>query len=180
MLTPTQARAIALWAVFTALLALCGWQETRVQRAAAALATEQAAHAKTKELEAEKLAKAQQDARQTESGLRGELEAQQAKAAKEQEDAKSREDALVERVRTGNLRLSVAARCQAHQPGGGSAATAGGSERQQEARAELDPAAAERILAIGRDADRNTRERNACVDAYEAVRARINAQLGAD
>jgi prophage endopeptidase len=174
MLTPSQARVMALWALFVALLALCGWQEVRVSRAQRDLAQEQAAHQKTKAEEAEKLRKAQTDARQTESGLRAELEAKQARATQEMENAKAREDALVESVRAGNRRLSVAARCPAGPAAGGGATPAGGGGPAAP-RAELAPEAAERILAIGRDGDRNTRERNLCVEAYEEARGRLNA-----
>lgn len=174
MITPAQAKLIAVGAAFLALLALCGWQEVRVAHAKAELATEQAAHQKTKTDEAKKLLAAQTDARETESGLRKELEDKQAQAAKEMEDAKTREDALVESVRNGNRRLSVVARCPAGPTAGGSSASASGGGAALQ-RAELDVPTSERILAIGRDGDRNTRERNLCVESYESVRARLNA-----
>ena len=174
MITPAQAKLIAVGAAFLALLALCGWQEVMVSHAKAALATEKAAHLKTQRDEAKKLLKAQTDARDTESGLRKDLETLQAHAAQENENAKAREDALVESVRNGNRRLSVVARCPAGPTAGGSSASASGGGAAL-SRAELAPEAADRILAIGRDGDRNTRERNLCVESYESVRARLNA-----
>lgn len=118
---------------------------------------------------------AEATARDNENKLRGDLDAIQAAARKDNENAKAREDALVERIRTGERRLSIAARCPA---GGGTkagadpaAASGGGPEVS---RAELDPAAGIALVGIARDGDRAIRERNACVAAYEAVRQRVN------
>ena len=174
MITPAQVRMIAVACAFLALLALCGWQEVRVQRAKAALSTEAAAHLKTQRDDAKALADSVEAARKTESGLRTELETIQTQAAQENENAKAREDALADAVRSGARRLSVLAKCPAADPASGSSASAGGGGASL-SRAELDPAAGERILAIGRDGDRNTRERNTCVQAYESVRSKLNS-----
>lgn len=156
-----------IWAALAALLAGgLGVQTVRLAEAAAD-------HERTMREFAEATTQAIQEALVREAGLRGDLEQLQARTAKEMEDAKSREDALVESVRAGHRRLSIPARCPS---GSGIRAPAAGGSGTQVPRAELDPAAAERILAIGRDADRNTRERNACIEAYEAVRERLNAE----
>ena len=174
MITPSQVKLFAVGAAFLALLALCGWQEVRVAHARADLSTERAAHLKTQRDEAKKLLQAQTDARKTESDLRKDLETLQAQATQENENAKAREDALADAVRSGARRLSVVAKCPGAAAAGASAASAGGGGATLQ-RAELDPAAADRIVAITRDGDRNTRERNTCVEAYESVRARLNA-----
>lgn len=171
----TQLLAYGAGALVLVLCVLLGVQTVRLAGAGEALATEKAAHLKTKRDEAEKLRKAMGDARETESGLRKGIEALQDAARLESENAKAREDALVESVRAGNRRLSVAARCPAGPATVGDPASAGRGERPPETRAELDPAASERILTVGRDGDRNTRERNLCVEAYEEVRGRLNA-----
>jgi len=174
MITPSQIKLLAVGGAFLALLALCGWQEVRVSHAKADLATEKAAHQKTKTDGAQALVLAVENARKTESDLRASLDQLQAQAAQENENAKAREDALADAVRSGARRLSVVAKCPGAAAAGASAASASGGGATLQ-RAELDPAAADRIVAITRDGDRNTRERNTCVEAYESVRARLNA-----
>ncbi len=141
------------------------------------LSEERLAHAETRRLHAVALAKAVTEARETENQLRTDLKDLQDKSAKEKEIAKSREDALVERVRTGERRLSIAAVC----PGGGNPGIrppAAGGGGAVVSRAELDPAAGVALIGITRDGDEAIRERNACVAAYEAVRRRLNAATG--
>lgn len=174
MITPAQVRLIAVGGALLALLALCGWQEVRIFGVKAELATEKAAHLKTQRDSAKRLADSLADARKTESNLRADLDALQTQAAQEIENAKAREDALADAVRSGARRLSVVAKCPAAAPAGGSAASAGGGGSTLQ-RAELDPAFGSALVAITRDGDRNTRERNTCVEAYESVRARLNA-----
>lgn len=172
---PTWFRPWMIWAAaVVALVALLEVKTVRLADAKADVAAEAGAHAETKRLYAVTLAAAISDARKTENELRASLERVQDQAAKEKADAKAREDALVDRVRTGERRLSVAAVC----PGGGGTGLrpgTAGSGGSSVSRAELDPAAAERILRIGFDADQAIRERNACIAAYEAVRSRLNA-----
>lgn len=165
-----------IWAAaVAALVALLGVQTLRLAGAEKNLSDAKAQHAEAMRQIAEATTTAMDAARKTETGLRADLDKIQAKAAKEQEDAKSREDTLVERVRTGERRLSIAAACPASPSGIGVRAPASGVSWSGVSRAEIDPAAADRIIAITRDGDRNTRERNACVEAYEAVRQRLNA-----
>lgn len=157
---------MAWLAVVIALAAAAGLQTVRLSK-------EQAAHAETKRSHAEAQVTAEKGARERETALQGDIDRLAGELAEEKEIAKSREDALVERVRTGERRLSVLANC----PGQGAAGSgAAGGSRPGPQRAELDPAAAARILGIGRDGDNAIRERNACVAAYEAVRERLNAE----
>lgn len=171
---PVTFRPWMIWAAAVgALVLLLGVQTVRLAGAQSDLAVEAKAHAETKRQHAEALAAAIQEAREREHAMQADIEKIQAAAAKERLNAKSREDALVESVRSGERRLRIAAVCT----GGGKpglrapVASGGGAEVQV---AELDGAASERILRIGFDGDQAIRERNACVAAYEAVRARIN------
>ena len=175
---PVWFRPWMAWAAAVAALALLlGLQSIRLADAERDVAAEKAAHAETRRLHAVALAKAISDARTTENQLRADLEAQQDAAAKEKEIAKSREDALVESVRAGNRRLSIAAVCPGSGGPGLRAPAAGGGGPGQ-ARADIDPAAGIALIGIARDGDEAIRERNACVAAYEAVRQRLNAQSG--
>lgn len=171
---PVWFRPWMVWLVLVAVLCLLlGIQTVRLAGTEKAVSEEVAAHSETKRLYAVALAASISEARKTENELRADLEQQQAAAAKEKEIAKAREDALVESVRTGQRRLSVAAVC----PGSGAAgirAGASGGSGPGVSRAELDPAAADRIVAITIDGDQAIRERNACVAAYDAVRKRLN------
>lgn len=63
-------------------------------------------------------------------------------------DVQAQNKALLARVGTGAQRLSVAARCPVVPAGPGSAGV-----DDAETRAELDPAAGQRILAVGNDGD---------------------------
>ena len=172
--TPGWFRPWMIWAaIIAALVALLGVQTLRLSGAEVDVAREVAAHEATKRNHALQLAMVLKAAKETETQLRADLDKQQADAAKEKEIAKSREDALVESVRSGERRLRIAAVC----PSGGSAglrAPASGGGRPSLSSAELDGPTSERILRIGFDGDQAIRERNACVAAYEAVRRRIN------
>lgn len=93
----------------------------------------------------------------------------------ELEREKSKADALISDLRSGNRRLSIAiksGRSCGRAEGEDTASSGSGGAGNE--RAELDPEAAAALVGIARDGDRNTRERNACVDAYNAVRAKIN------
>jgi len=154
----------ALGAACLVLGIMVGVQTLRLLSAQADLASEQRDHATA-------MASAQAKARQTESELRADNDRLQSEAATLKADHEKAVDSLVDAVRTGQRRLSVAAVCPS--ASGGSAATPGG-RGPQTARAELDTAASERILRIGGDGDQAIIERNTCVEAYEKVRARLN------
>lgn len=161
----TWLRPWMIWAALAALLAGgLGVQTVRLAEAAAD-------HERTMREFAEATMQAIQEALVREAGLRGDLEQLQARTAKEMEDAKSREDALVESVRAGHRRLSIPARCPS---GSGIRAPAAGGSGTQVPRAELDGPAGEFLIGLTRDGDTAIRERNACIEAYEAVRRRLN------
>lgn len=158
------------WMIWLALVAsvgaMLGLQTVR-------LSNLRAEHADTLRRQAEALAAAEAAARVTETVLRADLDELAARSAKEKEDARQREDALVESVRNGNRRLSIAARCPAS-PGGDSAAAGHGGAPSP--RADLDPAAGEFLVRLAGEGDTAIRERNTCIEAYEAVRQRLNAE----
>lgn len=163
-----------IWAAMVALLlALLGVQTVRLSESEANTAAEKAAHAETKRLHAQALAAAISEARKRENQLRSDLEGLQATAAKEKADAKAREVALVESVRSGQRRLSVAAVCPDRRGTGLRAPVAGGGGAEVQ-RAELAPEVGVALIGIATDGDEAIRERNACVDAYNAVRERLN------
>lgn len=84
---------------------------------------------------------------------------------KEKSRAKATIDSLRADVRSGVERLSVAvAACSTGDAGTG----------HPEARAELLPEAADRIVGIAADADEAVRDLNECVDKYDAVRKLAN------
>jgi len=80
---------------------------------------------------------------------------------KEKQRAKATIDSLRADVRNGTERLSVAV---------SSCATGDPRAGNPEARAELLPAVADRIVGIAADADDAVRELNECVDKYSAVK----------
>lgn len=82
---------------------------------------------------------------------------------KEKARAKATIDSLRADVRNGTERLSVAVQsCQARDSSTGNT----------EARAELMPEAAERIVVIAGEANEAVRELNECIDKYEAVKGK--------
>lgn len=164
------------WAAVVAALFLCvSIQTVRFYAVRAELADAKTQHEEMLRQYAEELAAAQHQARETETALRGEIDSIQADRAKDQENAKIKELSIIQSVRDGTRRLSVvtvpasSSRCPSSNP------AASASRRPEPSRTELDGQAAERILGIGIDGDSAIRERNACIDAYNAVRDRINA-----
>lgn len=78
-------------------------------------------------------------------------------------------DRRIADIRSGRERLSVPTRgCVAAAIANAPAATA-----DTQARTELDPAFAERILSIGRDGDTAIVELNVCIDRYNAARSAL-------
>lgn len=123
------------------------------------------------------LSAAHNQARVVENTLRADIDKIQEKYSQLEEVA-AREAAelnnLVSDLRDGSRRLSIQVRnCAASGPATSDSASSGGSGPAPAERAELDPEAAETLIAIARDGDRYIRERNACVEAYEAVRRRF-------
>jgi prophage endopeptidase len=91
------------------------------------------------------------------------------KLQKEKDDAKAAQDRYADALRDGTERLFI--------PVSGVQAcadsTAAGGDRNQ-ARAQLDPTTAVNLVAITNTGDDNTRQLNACIDAYNAVRDSAN------
>ena len=83
--------------------------------------------------------------------------------------------ARADAIRAGDLRLSIAVRSCSSGSGSTSADAASAAGDRPQARAELDPETAVDLEAIAGDGDDAIRAHAACVDAYERVRAGINA-----
>jgi len=94
-----------------------------------------------------------------ESSMRDEALAATQKLEKEKRDAEIKVNQLRADVASGAVRLSVRASC--------SASTAAGDS---EARAELDPKAADDLIAITADGDQAIIELNSCIDFYNNLR----------
>jgi hypothetical protein len=94
-----------------------------------------------------------------ESAMQDEAAVATAKLEKEKRDAELKVNQLRADVAAGAVRLSVRASC--------SASTAAGDS---EARAELDPKAADELISIAADGDQAIIELNACIDFYNNLR----------
>jgi hypothetical protein len=94
-----------------------------------------------------------------ESAMQDEAAVAAAKLEKEKQDAQLKVNQLRADVAAGAVRLSVRASC--------SASTAAGDS---EARAELDPKAADDLISIAADGDQAIIELNACIDFYNNLR----------
>jgi len=94
-----------------------------------------------------------------ESAMQDEAAATTAKLEKEKRDAEIKVNQLRADVAAGAIRLSVRTSC--------SASTAAGDS---EARAELDPKAADDLIAITADGDQAIIELNSCIDFYNNLR----------
>lgn len=81
---------------------------------------------------------------------------------KEKDHAKTTIDSLRADLRTGSIRLSVATAA--------ASAAADTGIRGQEARADILPASADRIISIIGEADDTVRDLNECIDKYNEVR----------
>lgn len=93
------------------------------------------------------------------------------KLQKEKDDAKAANDRYADALRNGTERLFI--------PVSGvqtcTDSTSVSGDRNQ-ARAELDPTTAVNLVAITNTGDDNTRQLNACIDAYNAVRDSANSK----
>ncbi len=162
-----QTVAAALGAV---LLSLClgliggylwgGHRQAQIDEGRAAEVSEQHALA---------LASATERYREAERGGQQAFANMTAALQKEKDDAKKRMDVLRDELRTGAVRLSVAVDA-ASAAAAAQAAAAG----DREARADLLPAAAGRILDFALEGDDIVRDLNACVDKYHRAEQVIN------
>nr|DAP68848.1 MAG TPA: Rz lysis protein [Caudoviricetes sp.] len=128
-----------------------------------------ARESKANQVAAEHLAGATERVRELELFLGRQYDELTAANQKVEKNAKTEIDRLRGDLRSGDVRLSVAvASC------GGNTAGTDSAAGDQETRAELLPATAERILDIGADANSTVRELNLCVDKYEVLRRKLN------
>lgn len=178
MLMPAWFRPWMLWLAGIALLAgLLAAQTVRLADTRTKLAEANGKITAMQRDHATALQVAESKARTKEATLREELDQLAADAATEKKNAKAREDALVESVRSGNRRLSIAARCVP----AASAAEADphssppGGTGPDVSRAELSQEAGLALVGIASDGNQAIRERNACFVAYEKVRQLLNA-----
>lgn len=110
--------------------------------------------------ETERLEKAMEENR----NLKETISQMQIQSKKENDNEKRKYDDLLARINRGTVRVSVPTRaCSDVSEAGHSGIT------DRETRAELDPATAESILAVGRDGDQAIRDLNLCIDQYNAV-----------
>lgn len=120
------------------------------------------------------LAAAERARREVEQAAAADLAAVTEKHLEIERNAKAENDRLRADLRSSRVRLSVpVASCTAAAAGADPAAAAGSGA---EARAELDPQAADDLAAIAADGDAAIRQLNAVIDAYNALRERVNAQ----
>lgn len=110
------------------------------------------------------IARLNDKAREVEQQLTEQANNQATKLKKENDDAKAQIAALNSDIASGELRLSIASRVS--MPSASAAATGAGAET----RCELDPAAAQRIVAIPEDGNAAIRQSNALIDFYNNVR----------
>lgn len=110
--------------------------------------------------------------------LADQLHDQETTLHQEKTHAQAEMDRLRASVRAGSVRLFVpteGAACPGS-PAPEGASPAGGSAK---ARAELDPATADALVAITSDGDSAIRDLNACIDRYNTVRQSLNTPLDA-
>lgn len=109
--------------------------------------------------------------------LQAQLAAQETDHQKETDRVQAENDDFVAGVRSGRIRLSIptkgAGAPEVCKPDPAHGAPSAGPP--EEARAELEPAAAANLVAITNDGDDAIRDLNACIDRYNTVRASINA-----
>lgn len=124
---------------------------------------------------ADALREAESEAREKEKTLRTDIDTIQGKYQLLEEQAereKLEDDRLIADLRSGTRRLSIAVKRCGSDPGDSATAAGSGTDPQ---RADIDPEAAGSLIGIARDGDKYIRERNACHEAYNAVRLRLNA-----
>ncbi len=131
------------------------------------LANERQAHAETRLKFTDKLLQAEADARNREHQIAQEFEVIQQLEAERAKREKDNYERIISGLRNDTLRLSIPARCPAVETGGGSSTP---SASQPTARAELDPAAAEFLVALAREGDEAISERNECIQRYNTIR----------
>lgn len=107
--------------------------------------------------------------RQTEQDLRGDIDTMKAQRAEEIANAKVETDRVVADLRAGNRRLSIAVKSCAATGTTAGGSTPSASAGPATARADIDDAAAERLIGIAREGDDAIRDLNTCIGSYEAL-----------
>ncbi len=157
--------AVAFAAAWTAQ----GWRkDADIDHLKAGIATANQAAADARAERTQKVLQAERDARDA-------IQAITDKLTNERDTARHEKDLYIAGVRSGAIRLSVPV--VAAVPAGPScadSAAAGGPG--QEARAELTAAAAEFLDDIASEGDDAIRQANALIDAYNALREKLNVQ----
>jgi prophage endopeptidase len=115
------------------------------------------------------IAKLNEQARQTEQEASQKVTDLSTQLVKANQNAKLQIQKRDADIASGKLRLSIAL---SSVPASSNAASAGGDSVQ--ARAELDPTTAQSLVSITDQGDANTRQLNACIDAYNTVFKVIN------
>ncbi|MCC7702251.1 lysis protein [Janthinobacterium sp. GW460P] len=113
---------------------------------------------------------------QLERTAAGQLAARTDQLIKDNHHAQTDRDRFMADVRSGAIRLSIPIAGNRPSPGAGPADPAAAGVDRQQARAELDGAAAAALDAIASDGDAATRQLNACIDAYNLVRDTYHVQ----
>ncbi|MDR9835004.1 lysis system i-spanin subunit Rz [Herbaspirillum huttiense] len=161
---------IGLLAVaFATAWAIQGWRkDSDIDHLKAGIAVANQAAADARAERTQQVLKAERNARDA-------IQAITDKLTNERDAARHEKDTYIAGVRSGAIRLSVPV--VAPVPAGASCtdtSTAGGAG--QEARAELTPAAAEFLDDIASEGDDAIRQSNALIDAYNALREKLNVQ----
>src|SRR5450830_265883 len=114
-----------------------------------------------------------QASRAKERALRNELDHQATTYRKEKQDEQVKNNATITALRTGTQRVSVAVRACSTTTNGADPTAASGDTKT---RAELAPEVAAALASIAADGDDAIHDLNACVNAYNLVRDRLNVQ----
>jgi len=131
--------------------------------------------AEANQVAADARAERTQQVLQAERNARDAIQAITDKLTNERDAARHEKDAYIAGVRSGAIRLSVPVNAAVPAwPGCADTGATGGAG--QEARAELTPAAAEFLDDIASEGDDAIRQSNALIDAYNALREKLNVQ----
>jgi len=171
------ALALALSALLVVGLGLLTYQLGFQRGGAQAQDEAQAREAQINADHAEALVRATAREQATERNLRAELAELQTRLNLDAQNAKHISDRSAAAVRSGAVRLSIpVASCPAD-PGAPQGPGAGSAARDRhQARAQLAPEDGLALTAIADTGDDSIRQLNACIDAYNAVKVRLNAK----
>jgi hypothetical protein len=167
ILDPRFMLALVVWTASVAFIADHRGEKRATQAAALREARADAAAATT-------LASVTENVREKESLMVRSLHTIAVNHQREVSNEQTKINALRADVRSGAMRLSIAASaCHPNTASADSTATAGD---RAETRAELMPSASDALIGIVADGNRGILRANACADAYESVRAELAKQ----